>query len=114
KLYETAQDQVSVGMGLLVGSTVMLIANTSGTGGNYSGQQRIVKCFNCQREGHMARQCPKPIPGNRMLSYTMNVKEQRLEDVLGPFQKHFEALVNAESLDKPPAINFFYVKLAAL
>ncbi|GJT80070.1 hypothetical protein Tco_1054412, partial [Tanacetum coccineum] len=39
---------------------------------------------------------------NRMLSNTiclMNVKEQRLEDVLGPFQKHFEALVNAESLD---------------
>ncbi|GJX98511.1 retrovirus-related pol polyprotein from transposon TNT 1-94 [Tanacetum coccineum] len=35
-------------------------ANTSGTGGNYSGQQRIVKCFNCQREGHMARQCLKP------------------------------------------------------
>ncbi|GJW01376.1 putative nucleotidyltransferase, ribonuclease H [Tanacetum coccineum] len=23
------------------------------------GQQRIVKCFNYQREGHMARQCPK-------------------------------------------------------
>ncbi|GKA74243.1 retrovirus-related pol polyprotein from transposon TNT 1-94, partial [Tanacetum coccineum] len=35
-------------------------ANTSGTGGNYSGQQRIVKCFNCQREGHIAKQCPKP------------------------------------------------------
>ncbi|GKE08426.1 reverse transcriptase domain-containing protein, partial [Tanacetum coccineum] len=35
-------------------------ANTSGTGGNYSGQQRVVKCFNSQREGHMARQCPKP------------------------------------------------------
>ncbi|GJS25807.1 integrase, catalytic region, zinc finger, CCHC-type containing protein [Tanacetum coccineum] len=33
---------------------------TSGIGGNYSSQQRIVKCFNCQREGHMARQCPKP------------------------------------------------------
>nr|GEU53398.1 hypothetical protein [Tanacetum cinerariifolium] len=30
------------------------------TGGNYSGQQRVVKCFNCQREGHMARQCLKP------------------------------------------------------
>ncbi|GJR67531.1 retrovirus-related pol polyprotein from transposon TNT 1-94 [Tanacetum coccineum] len=35
-------------------------ANTSGTGGNNSGQQRVVKCFNCQGEGHMARQCPKP------------------------------------------------------
>ncbi|GJU71767.1 uncharacterized mitochondrial protein-like protein, partial [Tanacetum coccineum] len=35
-------------------------ANTSGTGGNYSGQQRVVKCFKCQGEGHMARQCPKP------------------------------------------------------
>nr|GEU44845.1 retrovirus-related Pol polyprotein from transposon TNT 1-94 [Tanacetum cinerariifolium] len=25
-------------------------ANTSGIGGNYSGQQRVVKCFNCQGE----------------------------------------------------------------
>ncbi|GKE03930.1 ribonuclease H-like domain-containing protein, partial [Tanacetum coccineum] len=35
-------------------------ANISGIGGNNSGQQRIVKCFNCQEEDHMARQCPKP------------------------------------------------------
>ncbi|GJR23676.1 retrovirus-related pol polyprotein from transposon TNT 1-94 [Tanacetum coccineum] len=35
-------------------------ANISGTCGNNSGQPRVVKCFNCQREGHMARQCPKP------------------------------------------------------
>ncbi|GKA53432.1 retrovirus-related pol polyprotein from transposon TNT 1-94 [Tanacetum coccineum] len=33
-------------------------ANVSGTRGNNSGQQRVVKCFNCQGEGHMARQCP--------------------------------------------------------
>ncbi|GJY02716.1 retrovirus-related pol polyprotein from transposon TNT 1-94 [Tanacetum coccineum] len=35
-------------------------ANTSGIGGNYSCQQRVMKCFNYQGEGHMARQCPKP------------------------------------------------------
>ncbi|GKE10421.1 retrovirus-related pol polyprotein from transposon TNT 1-94, partial [Tanacetum coccineum] len=35
-------------------------ANISGTGGNNSGQQRVVKCFNYQWEGHMARQCPNP------------------------------------------------------
>ncbi|GJZ83709.1 retrovirus-related pol polyprotein from transposon TNT 1-94 [Tanacetum coccineum] len=34
-------------------------ANTSGTGKNYSGQQRDVKCFKCQGEGHIARQYPK-------------------------------------------------------
>nr|GEX92260.1 transposase, MuDR, MULE transposase domain protein [Tanacetum cinerariifolium] len=35
-------------------------ANTSGRGGNNSGQQRVVKCCNCQKEGHMARQCLNP------------------------------------------------------
>ncbi|GKF95766.1 retrovirus-related pol polyprotein from transposon TNT 1-94, partial [Tanacetum coccineum] len=34
-------------------------ASILGIGGNNSGQQRVVKCFNCQGEGHMARQCPK-------------------------------------------------------
>ncbi|GKC99967.1 ribonuclease H-like domain-containing protein [Tanacetum coccineum] len=36
-------------------------ANTSGTGRRNSGQQRVVKCFNCQKEGHMARQCTEPM-----------------------------------------------------
>ncbi|GJX22847.1 integrase, catalytic region, zinc finger, CCHC-type containing protein [Tanacetum coccineum] len=34
-------------------------ANTARTRRNYSGQQRVVKCFTYQGEGHMARQCPK-------------------------------------------------------
>ncbi|GJV30263.1 retrovirus-related pol polyprotein from transposon TNT 1-94 [Tanacetum coccineum] len=35
-------------------------ANILGTGENNLGQQRVMKCFNCQGEGHMARQCPNP------------------------------------------------------
>nr|GEY78197.1 hypothetical protein [Tanacetum cinerariifolium] len=35
-------------------------ANISEIGGNNSGQQRVVKCFNCQEEGYMTRQCLKP------------------------------------------------------
>nr|GFB94252.1 hypothetical protein [Tanacetum cinerariifolium] len=35
-------------------------ANISGTKRNNSCQQRVVKCFNCQEEDHMARQCLKP------------------------------------------------------
>ncbi|GJV85534.1 retrovirus-related pol polyprotein from transposon TNT 1-94 [Tanacetum coccineum] len=30
---------------------------TSSGGNNVSGQARVVKCYNCQGEGHMARQC---------------------------------------------------------
>nr|GEV24147.1 reverse transcriptase domain-containing protein [Tanacetum cinerariifolium] len=43
-----------------VAGTFATRTNISGTRGNHSGQQRIVKCFNCQGEGHMARQYPKP------------------------------------------------------
>nr|GEU29625.1 hypothetical protein [Tanacetum cinerariifolium] len=35
-------------------------SNILGTRGNNSGQQRVVKCLNCQGKGHMARQRPKP------------------------------------------------------
>ncbi|GKD22399.1 integrase, catalytic region, zinc finger, CCHC-type containing protein [Tanacetum coccineum] len=33
---------------------------TSFRGNNASGQERVVKCYNCQGEGHMARQCTQP------------------------------------------------------
>ncbi|GJT37178.1 retrovirus-related pol polyprotein from transposon TNT 1-94 [Tanacetum coccineum] len=33
---------------------------TSSRGNTISGQARVVKCYNCQGEGHMARQCTQP------------------------------------------------------
>nr|GEW26316.1 phosphopantothenoylcysteine decarboxylase-like [Tanacetum cinerariifolium] len=33
---------------------------TSSKGNTISGQARVVKCYNCQGEGHMARQCTQP------------------------------------------------------
>nr|GEV10337.1 hypothetical protein [Tanacetum cinerariifolium] len=33
---------------------------TSSRGNNASKQERVVKCYNCQGEGHMARQCTQP------------------------------------------------------
>ncbi|GJY45992.1 putative ribonuclease H-like domain-containing protein [Tanacetum coccineum] len=33
---------------------------TSSRGNTTSGQERVVKCYNCQCEGHMARQCTQP------------------------------------------------------
>nr|GEW07603.1 hypothetical protein [Tanacetum cinerariifolium] len=35
-------------------------ANISGTSRNNSSQQRVMKCFNCQGEDYMARECLKP------------------------------------------------------
>ncbi|GJU01227.1 integrase, catalytic region, zinc finger, CCHC-type containing protein [Tanacetum coccineum] len=38
---------------------------TSSGGNNASRQARVVKCYNCQGEGHMARQCTQPkLPRN--------------------------------------------------
>ncbi|GJY96840.1 integrase, catalytic region, zinc finger, CCHC-type containing protein, partial [Tanacetum coccineum] len=37
-----------------------LTAKASSRGNNASGQARVVKCYNCQGKGHMARQCTQP------------------------------------------------------
>ncbi|GKB67416.1 retrovirus-related pol polyprotein from transposon TNT 1-94, partial [Tanacetum coccineum] len=36
------------------------VASLSSRGNTTSGQVRVVKCYNCQGEGHMARQCTQP------------------------------------------------------
>nr|GEU77998.1 hypothetical protein [Tanacetum cinerariifolium] len=46
--------------GSFVAGTSATKANISGIDRNNLGQQRVVKCFNCKGEGHMARQYPKP------------------------------------------------------
>ncbi|GJU12618.1 phosphopantothenoylcysteine decarboxylase-like protein [Tanacetum coccineum] len=33
---------------------------TSSGGNNATGQTRVIKCYNCQGEGHLARQCTQP------------------------------------------------------
>ncbi|GKG46193.1 phosphopantothenoylcysteine decarboxylase-like protein, partial [Tanacetum coccineum] len=38
----------------------MGVLHTSSRGNTTSGQARVVKCYNCQGEGHMARQCTQP------------------------------------------------------
>nr|GEU55990.1 hypothetical protein [Tanacetum cinerariifolium] len=59
--FNTYQSLITIGrQSLFAAGTFRTRANISGIGGNNSGQQRVVKCFNCQREGHMARQCLKP------------------------------------------------------
>nr|GEV30058.1 retrovirus-related Pol polyprotein from transposon TNT 1-94 [Tanacetum cinerariifolium] len=44
---------------LFAAGTSRTRANISGICRNNLGQQRVVKCLNCQGEGHMTRQCPK-------------------------------------------------------
>nr|GEZ45866.1 hypothetical protein [Tanacetum cinerariifolium] len=41
-------------------SMAFLIAVASSRGNTTSGQARVVKCYNCQGEGHMARQFTQP------------------------------------------------------
>ncbi|GJT19839.1 retrovirus-related pol polyprotein from transposon TNT 1-94 [Tanacetum coccineum] len=42
-------------------TVVASLSNATSYGGNNaSGHARVVKCYNCQGEGHMARQCTQP------------------------------------------------------
>nr|GEV63014.1 integrase, catalytic region, zinc finger, CCHC-type, peptidase aspartic, catalytic [Tanacetum cinerariifolium] len=41
-------------------ASLTVIASSSSGGNNASGHATFVKCYNCQGEGHMARQCTQP------------------------------------------------------
>ncbi|GJX88645.1 retrovirus-related pol polyprotein from transposon TNT 1-94 [Tanacetum coccineum] len=64
--HDTIQDgrvtvqQVYVRQGQSYSGTSYKSNATSSGGNNASGQARVVKCYNCQGEGHMARQCTQP------------------------------------------------------
>ncbi|GKD30304.1 integrase, catalytic region, zinc finger, CCHC-type containing protein [Tanacetum coccineum] len=52
--------QVQGRQGQIYGGTSYKGNATSFGGNNAGGQRRVVKCYNCQGEGHMDRQCTQP------------------------------------------------------
>ncbi|GJW03347.1 putative ribonuclease H-like domain-containing protein, partial [Tanacetum coccineum] len=67
---------------------------TSSEGNNASGQARVVKCYNCQGEGHMARQCTQPKRPRNAIWYkdkAMLVEAQEAGQILDEEQPAFLA-----------------------
>ncbi|GKD45415.1 hypothetical protein Tco_1270060 [Tanacetum coccineum] len=52
--------QVQGRQGQNYSGTIYKSNTTSSRGNTSSGQARVAKCYNCQGEGHMARQCTQP------------------------------------------------------
>ncbi|GKE95371.1 integrase, catalytic region, zinc finger, CCHC-type containing protein [Tanacetum coccineum] len=67
---------------------------TSSVGNNASGQTRVVKCYNYQGEGHMARQCTQPKRPRNAAWYkekAMLVEAQEARQILDEEQLAFLA-----------------------
>ncbi|GJW17130.1 retrovirus-related pol polyprotein from transposon TNT 1-94, partial [Tanacetum coccineum] len=65
---------------------------TSSGGNNAGGQARVVKCYNCQGEGHMARQCTQP-------KRTRNAAWFKKKAMLAEAQEAGQILDETEDLD---------------
>ncbi|GJY27036.1 retrovirus-related pol polyprotein from transposon TNT 1-94 [Tanacetum coccineum] len=63
-------------------------------GNNASGQARVVKCYNCQGEGHMARQCTQP---KRPTNATWYKKKSNTED-LDTYESDCDDMSNAKAV----------------
>ncbi|GJW32869.1 reverse transcriptase domain-containing protein [Tanacetum coccineum] len=66
---------------------------TSFRGNNVTGQARIVKCYNCQGEGHTARQCTKP---KRPRNYALFKEKMLLIDDLDAYDLDCDDICSAK------------------
>ncbi|GKE50195.1 retrovirus-related pol polyprotein from transposon TNT 1-94, partial [Tanacetum coccineum] len=57
--------------------------NASGLRGNTSGQEKFIKCYKCQGEWHMARQCTQPKRKKDAAWFKEKNWEPLSEDILG-------------------------------
>ncbi|GJZ93005.1 integrase, catalytic region, zinc finger, CCHC-type containing protein [Tanacetum coccineum] len=64
---------------------------TSSGGNNASRQARVVKCYNCQGEGHMARQCTQPKRSRNATWYKEKAIAQEAGQILDEEQLAFLA-----------------------
>ncbi|GJZ14068.1 retrovirus-related pol polyprotein from transposon TNT 1-94 [Tanacetum coccineum] len=84
-------------------TTVASSSNATSSGGNNSsGHARVVKCYNCQGEGHMARQCTQPRRPRNAAWYKdkeMLVEAHEAGHILDEEQLAFLADPGTEDLD---------------
>ncbi|GJS13747.1 retrovirus-related pol polyprotein from transposon TNT 1-94 [Tanacetum coccineum] len=94
--------QVQGRQGQSYSSTSYKSNDTSFGGNNASGQAKVVKCYNCQAEGHMTRQCTQPKRPWNAAWYkekAMLAEAQEARQILDEEQLAFLADLGTEDLD---------------
>ncbi|GJX69826.1 integrase, catalytic region, zinc finger, CCHC-type containing protein [Tanacetum coccineum] len=87
------QNQGYAGSGARSNATVTRGNITEGT--NTAGQAKVIHCYNCQEEGHMARQCTKPKrPKNSTWFKEKAVLAEALESMMVLDEEHMAFLAD--------------------